>query len=87
MFVMICCHEVASWRPSSAAGPASSQKPSATLSVTGLACIQSSRLQEACRAAIESAVQREQDAALLVQMLMGRLKLGDQVLLTCVKMC
>ncbi|CAJ1435408.1 unnamed protein product, partial [Effrenium voratum] len=31
------------------------------------------KLQDACRAAIESAVQREQDAGLLVQMLMGRL--------------
>ena len=34
------------------------------------------RLQEACKAAIELAVQREPDASLLVQMLTGRLRLG-----------
>ena len=35
------------------------------------------RLQEACRAAIESTVHREQDAGLLIQMLTNRLKLGS----------
>ncbi|CAE7738266.1 unnamed protein product [Symbiodinium pilosum] len=34
-------------------------------------------LQEACKAAIELAVQREPDASLLVQMLTGRLRLGS----------
>ena len=33
-------------------------------------------MQEACKAAIELAVQREPDASLLVQMLTGRLRLG-----------
>ena len=34
-------------------------------------------MQEACKAAIELAVQREPDASLLVQMLTGRLRLGS----------
>lgn len=38
--------------------------------------ISSVRLQEACRGAIECAVRKEQDAGLLVQILIGRLKLG-----------
>ena len=36
------------------------------------------RLQEACKAAIQFSVQREQDAGLLIQMLTGRLKLGSK---------
>lgn len=36
------------------------------------------RLQEACQAAIESAVHREQDAGLLIQMLTNRWKLGGK---------
>ena len=36
------------------------------------------RLQEACKAAIEFSVRREQDAGLLVQMLTGRLKLKGE---------
>ena len=39
--------------------------------------VASPRLQEACKAAIELAVQREPDASLLVQMLTGRLRLGS----------
>ncbi len=36
------------------------------------------RLQEACKAAIEFSVRKEQDAGLLVQMLTGRLKLKGE---------
>lgn len=44
----------------------------------GTSVLAEARLQEACKAAIQFSVQREQDAGLLIQMLTGRLKLGSK---------